>query len=157
MKCEMVKRINLEDIRKEAEGYYANGDYYCSEAIVATIRNQFRVDMPIEAIAMSSGFPVGVGGSKCICGAVSGGVMCIGYFFGRTNPKDLKVNKTLELAKELHDYFATKNKVLCCRILTKDMILGSEIHMKQCVSFTGDIAVKTAEIIARELDIEYNV
>jgi len=150
----MVKRINLKEIRKEAEGYYANGDYYCSEAIVATIRNQFQVDMPIEAIAMASGFSVGVGGAKCICGAVSGGILCIGYFFGRTNPKDLKVNKTLELAKELHDYFIDKNKVLCCRILTKDMTLGSETHMKQCVSFTGDIAVKTAEILARELKIE---
>jgi len=150
----MMNRINIKDIRKEAEGYYANGEYYCSEAIVATIRNNFDTDMPIEAIAMVSGFPIGVGGAKCICGAVSGGIVCIGYFFGRTEPKNPKVNKTLELAKELHDYFATKNKVLCCRVLTKDMTLGSETHMKQCVSFTGDIAVKTAEIIARELGIE---
>jgi len=153
----MVIRINLEDIRKEAEGYYANGEYYCSEAIVATIRNQFQVYMPIEAIAMASGFPVGVGGAKCICGAVSGGIICIGYFFGRTEAKDLKVNDALKLAKELHDYFVTKNNVLCCRVLVKDMILGSETHMKQCISFTGDIAVKTAEIIAREFNIEYNV
>jgi len=151
---EMVKKINNKDIRKVAEGYYANGDYYCSEAIVATIRNHFDKDMPIEVIAMASGFPVGVGGAKCICGAVSGGIVCIGYFFGRTEPKDPKVNKTLELAKELHDYFATKNKVLCCSVLTRDMTLGSETHMKQCISFTGDIAVKTAEIITRELGIE---
>ena len=156
MKYEMINRINLEVIRKEAEGYHANGDYYCSEAIVATIRNQFKVVMPIDAIAMASGFPVGVGGAKCICGAVSGGIICIGYFFGRTSPRDPKVNKTLELAKELHDYFVAKNKALCCRVLVKDMTLGSDVHMKQCISFTGDIAVKTAEIITRELEIEYD-
>jgi C_GCAxxG_C_C family probable redox protein len=150
----MVKKINLGDVRIEAEGYYAKGDFYCSEAIVATIKNQFQANMPTEAIAMSSGFPVGVGSAKCICGAVSGGVICIGFFFGRTNPKDPKINKTLELAKELHDHFVTQNKVLCCRVLTKDMTLGSETHMKQCIRFTGDIAVKTAEIIARELNIE---
>jgi C_GCAxxG_C_C family probable redox protein len=155
--CEMMNRINLEEIKKEAESYYTNGEYYCSEAIVATIRNQFQVDMPIETIAIASGFPIGVGGAKCICGAVSGGIICIGYFFGRTNPKDPKVNKAIKLAKELHDFFATKNKTLCCRILTKDVTLGSESHMKQCIGYTGDIAVKTAEIIARELCLECDV
>ena len=54
-----------------------------------------------EAIAMASGFPVGIGGSKCVCGAVSGGIISLGYFFGRTDPKDEQVNKTLELANEL--------------------------------------------------------
>jgi C_GCAxxG_C_C family probable redox protein len=42
---------------------------------------------------MASGFPVGIGGSGCTCGAIAGGVMAIGMFFGRTSPKDQKVNK----------------------------------------------------------------
>ena len=36
---------------------------------------------------------------------------------------------------------------------TKGMELGSEKHIKQCVSFSGEIAQKTAEIIARELKL----
>lgn len=103
---------------------------------------------------MASGFPVGIGGSKCVCGAVSGGIISLGYFFGRSNPKDKQVNKTLELADELQQSFKENHKVLCCRVLTKDMEMGSDVHMKQCIEFTGEIARKTAEIITRELNIK---
>jgi C_GCAxxG_C_C family probable redox protein len=147
-------KININTIRKEAEQLYLNRDYYCSEAIMFIIHKHFAPDMPEQAIAMASGFPVGIGGSMCICGAVSGGVMALGYFFGRVNPKDAKVQKAMALSKELHDYFQSKYKVLCCRVHCNGMELGSPTHMEQCAKFTGDIAVKTAEIIMRELGIQ---
>ena len=150
----MKKGFSIAEIRDEAEEFYRSGDYYCSEAIVATIRNHIDPNLPLEAISMASGFPVGIGGSQCVCGAVSGGVMCLGYFFGRTKPKDEKVNQTMALAKELHDSFQKNHKVLCCRVLTKGMELGSEVHMGQCISFTGEITAKTAEIIGRELALD---
>ena len=146
--------IDIPAIKKEAEDLYREGKYYCSEAIIATIRKHFDTNMPEQAIAMGSGFPIGIGGAMCNCGAVSGGVVLLGYFFGRTLPGDEKVKKAMELAKELHDYFESQHKTLCCRILTKGMELGSPVHMKQCIAFTGEIAAKTAEIIARELQLE---
>ncbi|MCL2141176.1 MAG: C-GCAxxG-C-C family protein [Dehalococcoidia bacterium] len=145
--------INLQAVKSEAAELYRSGDYYCSEAIISTIRKYFAPDMPEQAIAMGSGFPVGMGGSMCTCGAVVGGIIALGYFFGRVRPKDTKVQKAMTLAKELHDYFRNKHKVLCCKILTKGMELGSPVHMEQCIAFTGEIAEKTAEIIARELGI----
>ena len=78
-------------------------------------------NIPKEAIAMASGFSVGIGGSKCVCGAVSGGIISLRYFFGRTDPKDEQVNKTLELANELQQSFKDNHKVLCCKILTKNI------------------------------------
>ena len=140
--------------REEAEQYYARGDYYCSEAIVASIRNNIAPEMPEEAIAMASGFPVGIGGAKCVCGAMSGGVLCLGYFFGRTKQQDTKINKVMELSKELHDNFIKDHKVLCCKMHTKKLELGSEQHMKQCIQFTGEVAENTARIISRELKLE---
>ena len=50
----LKKRICLQAIREEAEAYYRNGDFYCSEAIVATIRQHFDAEIPIEAVAMAS-------------------------------------------------------------------------------------------------------
>ncbi len=149
----MIKEISIKKIKEEAESLYRNGDFFCSEAIVSTIMKNFEIDMPEEMIAMASGFPVGIGKSKCVCGAVTGGIMCIGYFFGRTKGGDSKVNKTLELANELQESFKNNHKVLCCRILTKGMDMGSGEHKAQCISFTGEMAGKTAEIIARELNI----
>jgi len=100
---------------------------------------------------MAPGFPIGMGGSGCTCGAVVGGVMALGLFFRRTQPKDEKVQLTMKLANELHDNFKSKHKFLCCRILTKGMVLGSAAHMKQCICFTGEVAEETAKIIVREL------
>ena len=152
----MVTEVNLQAIKNEAAKLYIDGDYYCSEAIVATIRKHFQADIPIETVAMASGFPIGVGGAKCMCGAIPGGIMCIGYFFGRIAPGDPKVKKTMELSLELLNDFKHRNRVLCCHILTKNMEMGSATHKNQCAIFTGEVAEKTAEIIARELEIDCN-
>lgn len=149
----MKKDVSVKKIKHDAEELFRKGDFYCSEAIVSSIKNNFELDMPDEMIAMASGFPIGIGKSKCVCGAVSGGILSIGYFFGRTKGGDSKVQKTLELANELQESFRKNHGCLCCHVHTKgfDMALGE--HKKQCVSFTGEVAEKAAEIIVRELKL----
>lgn len=144
--------MEIQDrIRKKAGDYYQQGDYFCSEAIVRTIRDEFKLDVPDDIIKMASGFPVGMGGSGCTCGALVGGIMALGLFFGRSEPGSKKVDHTMALSKELHNYFIAQHKSTCCRVLTKGMELGSPVHMEQCIAFTGELAAKTAEIILREL------
>ncbi len=147
------KEISIEKIRKDAEELY--GGLYCSEAIISAIHTNMELDMPKEIISMGSGFPIGIGGSMCLCGAVSGGLMILGLFFGRSEPGDDKIHKCMELSAELHDWFKKENgkNALCCRILTKGMEMGSETHMDQCRLFTGLVAGKVAEMIVRELDV----
>ena len=119
---------------------------------MSAIRSNFELDVPEEVIAMASGFPVGIGRSKCLCGAVSGGVMAIGLIFGRTVQKAPQVEQTLALSKELHDWFKEANgkNALCCRILTKEFDMGAGEHKEQCIRFTGLVAGKVAEMIIRE-------
>ena len=107
--------------------------------------------MSDDAIAMSSGFPWGIGGGGCICGALAGGTMCIGYFFGRKTPGDPKINKCFELTKELHDFFRETCGGTCCRILTKGKEKNSPERKEQCTKFVAATVKKTAEIILREL------
>lgn len=149
----MKTEISINKIKNDAEALYRDGKFFCSEAIVCSIKNNFDLDMPDEMIAMASGFPIGIGKSKCVCGAVSGGVMALGYFFGRTEGGDPKVQDTLKLAYELQESFRSNHKVLCCKVLTKGFDMASAEHKDQCVSFTGEIAEKTAEIIVRELNL----
>jgi C_GCAxxG_C_C family probable redox protein len=144
------KGIDPVKIRDTAEAYYRSGDFYCSEAVVKTIKDAFDLQVPDSVVAMASGFPIGMGGAGCTCGAVNGGIMALGLFFGRTRPKDNKVNKAMELARELHDIFRKRHKSLCCRTLTKFMIMGSRKQLEQCISFTGEVAEETARIIIRE-------
>ena len=148
------KEVSIRKISEDAENLYRGG-FFCSEALISSIRSNFELDIPEEVIAMASGFPIGIGRSKCLCGAVSGGVMALGLFFGRTKKGDSKVEKTLELSKELHDWFKQANgkNALCCRILTKGFDMASGEHKEQCIRFTGMVAGKVAEIIVRELNL----
>lgn len=145
----------VEKVRRDAEEYFRTGGYYCSEAIVASVRDNLATDMPEALIAAASGFPVGVGRSKCMCGAVSGGVMSLGYVFGRTGPStpaDPKSVRALAAANELQQAFRDSHRVLCCSVHTRGMDMASGEHKAQCIAFTGEMAAKTAEIIVRELD-----
>ena len=153
----MKKKISIKQVRHDAEKVFRIGGFYCSEAIVSSVRKNIDPDMPIELVAAASGFPIGVGRAKCMCGAISGAVICLGYFFGRTQPTtptDPKSQKTMELAYELQNSFRQNHKTLCCHVHVKDMDLAGGEHKGQCVGFTGEMAAKTAEIIARELGME---
>ena len=97
----LKKEVSVAKIAKDAEDLFRGG-FFCSEAVVCSIRSNFEMDVPEEVIAMASGFPIGIGRSKCLCGAVSGGVMAIGLVFGRTVQKDPQVEQTLALSKDPH-------------------------------------------------------
>ena len=144
--------IDLEKIRKIAEDYYRNGDFYCSEAVVKTIIDEFQIDVSEDVIKMASGFPVGMGGMGCTGGALTGGVMAIGLVYGRSQGKDPKVNKATELSAKLYQIFCERHKVSCCKVLTRGMEKGSPEHMEQCIAFTGEMAYEAAKIIAENAE-----
>lgn len=144
--------VDLERIRKIAEDYYRNGDFYCSEAVVKTIIDEFQIDVSEDVIKMASGFPVGMGGMGCTCGALTGGVMVIGLVYGRSQGKDPKVNKAMELSAKLYQIFCERHKVSCCKVLTRGMEKGSPEHMQQCIAFTGEMAYEAAKIIAENAE-----
>lgn len=150
-----MKPIDPKQIRETAEESFRQGHFYCSEAIINSIRENIAPEMPPEMIAMASGFPVGIGKTKCSCGALTGAVLSMGYFFGRTEgttPQDPRSVKSLELAKELQEHFRGKNKLTCCSYLTRGMDMQSGEHKAQCIRFTGEMAEKLAEILKRELE-----
>lgn len=149
--------VSVRKTAADAERYYRDG-YFCCEAVMAAIRDNFAPDIPREVIAMSSGMAVGAGRSGCMCGALNGGILALGLFFGRTEPngpQDPKVNRCLALTKELHDWFREANgkHAVCCRVLTKEFYMGRGEHKEQCIRFTGLCAGKVAEIAVRELNL----
>jgi C_GCAxxG_C_C family probable redox protein len=120
----MQKSIDMEKVRREAEEVFSEGGLYCSEAVVHSIRENMAPEMPEALVAAASGFPIGVGRSQCMCGAVTGGVVCLGYFFGRVQPTtatDPKSQKSLILANELQDSFKKNHKALCCSVHNKGL------------------------------------
>lgn len=151
----MKKEISIRQVQYDAEEVFRIGGFYCSEAIMSSLRKNIDPSMPEALIASASGFPIGVGRSKCMCGAISGGVLALGYFFGKDKSADGNGKKSMELANELQQIFRKNHQgVSCCHIHTKGMELASGEHKRQCVAFTGEMAARTAEIIARELGLK---
>jgi len=153
----MKKEISIEKIRFDAEEAFKTGGYLCAEAVVYSLRQNVAPQMPRELISAVTGFSVGVGGARCMCSTVSAAVLCLGYFFGRTFPTtitDPESQKTIKLAYELQESFKASHKVLCCHLHLKGKEVGE--HAEQCAVFVGDMAAKTAEIVARELGLAVN-
>ncbi|MGO5053874.1 C-GCAxxG-C-C family (seleno)protein [Lachnospiraceae bacterium LCP25S3_G4] len=145
----MVKDVDMELLQKDAIDIFNQG-FACSESVIYAIRKHFNIELSDDAIAMSSGFPWGLGGGGCICGALAGGTMCLGYFFGRREPGDPKIKQCFTLTNELHDYFRTTCGGTCCRILTKGKEKNSAERKSQCTQFVAHTVKKVAEIIIRE-------
>jgi C_GCAxxG_C_C family probable redox protein len=151
------QEISLKKVQTDAEENFREG-YFCCEALMAAIRDNFDLDVPEEVIAMASGMAVGAGRSGCMCGALNGGILALGMFFGRTEktgPQDPKVVKCMALTNELHDWFkkASEKNSVCCRVLTKEFDMSKGEHKKQCIHFTGLCAWKVADIIVREMSL----
>lgn len=150
--------ISPRKVQRTAEEKFKGG-YYCCEALMSAICEEFQLDLPKEVIAMASGMAVGAGKSGCVCGAFNGGILALGMFFGRTEPngpEDPKSIHCLALTKELHDWFRTANgkNAICCRVLTKEFDKSQGEHKEQCIFFTGLCAWKVAQIVCRELAIK---
>lgn len=151
------QEVHVKQVAADAEQYYRSG-FYCCEAVMAAIRDHFAPELPKEVISLASGMAVGVGKSGCLCGAVNGGVLALGLFFGRSEPggpQDPKAVKCLALVNELHSWFREANGkgTTCCRALTREFDMGRGEHKEQCIRFTGLCAGKTAEILVRELGL----
>ena len=150
--------IDLALVQETAEKHHISG-FSCSESVFSTMLDIFEPGASPELVRIATGMAAGLGQSGCVCGALNGGVMAIGMLFGRTepsrDPKDPKKVKSMKLSKELHDWFRENNtkNTACCRILTKEFDMKKGEHKPQCTYYSGICAAKTAEIIARELDI----
>ena len=151
----MVKEVDLQKLQDDAVEIFTSG-FACSESVIYTIRKHFEVDIPDEAIAMSSGFPWGLGGAGCICGALAGATMCIGYFFGRTTPGDPKISRCFAITNEFHDEFKKAFGASCCRALIHGMEKNSPERKNHCIGMVTFTVKKLAEILIRELEKDNN-
>lgn len=145
-KTELCTKIDIEELQKDAVEIFHSG-FACSESIVYAIRKHFKLELSDDAIAMSSGFPWGLGGGGCICGALAGGTMMLGYFFGRTVPGDPTINQCFRICQELHDDFLRHCGASCCRALTRGMEKNSPERKAQCTDFVEFTVKRTAELI----------
>jgi len=81
---DMSRAERAEDLASE---FYSQG-YHCGESVVKAVNEVAGQPLPPEVMRMASGFCEGLGGSRCLCGALAGGVMASGLLSGRQTPAD---------------------------------------------------------------------
>ncbi|MGM0445939.1 MAG: C-GCAxxG-C-C family protein [Bacillota bacterium] len=139
------KQEIIEKVRKTAEDYFKRGDYFCSESVLTTINELLGQEFEPEIVKMASGFPIGVGKSGCLCGAVSGGVMALGLAYGREKP-GADMPKSFPNNAALHDYIINKYGSTCCRVLTMEFDdFDSKKRAEHCYQITGEVAAWIAK------------
>ena len=99
-------------IKETALDYFKNG-YSCSESVVKACIDFGLSDEIILPCATT--FSAGMS-SGCVCGAISGAQLVLGYLYGRNNKFNNQISAR-EKAAELVSEFKKRNKVTCCRIL----------------------------------------
>jgi C_GCAxxG_C_C family probable redox protein len=136
----------LEAVNRRARNLYVTHQLFCSEAILVTLNHGFGGGLSEDmAIRLASTLPEGLGGSGCLCGALSGGVLALGLFLGRDRLGGKDKNNALLASKTLHDLFKERYGSICCRVLSKKVKQDPKAHFRQC----ADLTAVGAELAAR--------
>ncbi|CBZ03400.1 C-GCAxxG-C-C family protein [Clostridium botulinum] len=146
---EFAKEELLDKVQAVAENYFRSGTFFCSEAVVQTINEVLGKPYDESIVKMASGFPIGLGKSGCLCGAVSGGQMALGMVYGRVEGEAMN-EKMFKKSSSLHDYIKNEYKSTCCRVITREWAgdnFKSPERKKHCITITG----KVARWVANEL------
>ena len=130
----------------KATEYFNNG-YSCSESIIMELADKGVV--PRELLSLATPFSGGIG-SGCLCGAIAGAQLVIGYLFGRENNQGNN-NIARALAKEFMDEFKKKHRVTCCRILTSGLDMASPERKAHCTNMVEDCSKILNHIIEQNL------
>lgn len=130
-------------IEKKTFDCYQSG-YCCSEAISKTITEHFG-GKPAEIARAASAFCGGIGGShEDLCGAFTGGVMAIGWIFGRTAPgQDNQV--ACDLSNDFRDAFKKQFSSTHCSELLN--VLGEQVNGIKCKQMTARASGLLYELI----------
>ncbi|HZK56585.1 MAG TPA: C-GCAxxG-C-C family (seleno)protein [Desulfosporosinus sp.] len=145
---------NALQARSEA-GNKFKGGFNCAEAILHTFNEMLNNPLNPESLKMASGFGGGLGHAGSMCGALSGSVMVIGLFEGRTYSSQDR-EPIYNLAHEFHDRFNDQFGGINCRTLNLHAF-DSQKHFSGCLEITRETAKLLMEFIQekRLVDVDF--
>lgn len=134
-----------DEVEFAAASYYEAGNW-CGESVVRAVNEALGSPMPAEISKLASGFCEGLGGSRCICGALAGGVMASGLVTGRSGPGDAW-EPSYDAAAELRRrWIADQQATTCAEVV--DRIGGMDLPQRwlHCTELVGRTARWVIEI-----------
>lgn len=130
-----------------ASSYYEQG-YWCGESVVKAVNEVLGHPMPEDVFKMASGFCEGLGGSRCVCGALAGGVMATGLVTGRTGP-DHMWEPSYDAAAELRRrWVEDQSAETCDEVVSRIGGMHLPERWAHCTLLVGRTARWVVEIVS---------
>ena len=122
---------------------YFNQGYSCSESIIMEAVEKGLV--PKDLLSVATSFSGGMG-SGCLCGAIAGSQIVLGWLFGKNNQNNNDPNARM-LAKQFIEEFKKSHKATCCRVLIAGMDMASPERKAHCTNMVNDCSKILEEMI----------
>lgn len=109
--------------------------YNCSQSVFAAFAELYGMD-ETTALKLSSSFGGGMGGTRNVCGAVSGMAMVAGLECGTADPNDKEGKKhNYDVVKSLMDEFEKEHGSVICKELLGMEETSKPLKKKPCVEY----------------------
>jgi C_GCAxxG_C_C family probable redox protein len=151
----MWRLIVIEEAAKRSREHFMSG-YYCAESVLLAVSEAMGVETDLIP-KIATGFCSGMGRTGNQCGALSGGILGISLFTGRSEPGDT-VDKNYAKVRELINTFENKFGSTSCFGLT-----GCDLSTEQgqnsfyeqelidkCYQFTEEATRLTMKLVEGE-------
>lgn len=136
--------MEQQKIGQNAIAYMQSG-LSCAEATLKAVLEAFNANSNPAIPRVASGFGGGVGGTHDeLCGAVSGGVMAMGYLLGRTNGAE-DVQQLKDLAATFRQQFIDEYGTTHCQTLLDDF--GPDETTEECRAMVGETAERLGQLL----------
>ncbi len=126
----------------KAVEYFMQGSS-CSESILQEAIEKELV--PKELLPIATPFSGGMS-SGCLCGAIAGSQIVLGYLYGKNNNSGNEV-LARQKAKQLIDEFKKEHKATCCRALTAGLEMFSPERKAHCQKMVNTCSKILNELI----------
>lgn len=147
----LTKAVWAQDPAARAEitaASYYQGGLWCGESVLKAVNEVLGAPMPDGVHRMASGFCEGLGGSRCICGALAGAVMASGIVLGRTRAADAW-EPSYEAAAELRRRWVEQERAETCNEVAERFGgMDAPERWAHCTELVGLAARWVVEIVS---------
>lgn len=136
--------MKLKQLERNAIAFFESG-FNCAESISQAIIEAFSDATPEDIPRVASAFGGGIGGSREeACGALTGGVLAIGYLMGRSSPGEDN-ERTKKAADDYRQQFRRlSGETKCGTLLDK---FGEQEDYHECARLVGKATVSLARVL----------
>jgi C_GCAxxG_C_C family probable redox protein len=132
------------DLAYEKAARYFNSGFNCAQAVIKAVYEAGDEDAPAGLLNAAAGMSGGIGFSGCVCGALNGGVMLLGYRLGGDKKSAAKARG---LSSKLARWFNKRFGTTCCILIRDKRPFADKEAKRRCTEATAETAREIVKML----------